>query len=808
MKKTILFVSSFLLLVSGAVLCAEQQANQSSSSLYPQLAQLYLPSSNARTAVQCKEEKQRRVAQQKAMKALEKKIKEQYRGGGKEVDKIAQVQFILQYPQARTSLLEPELFECAYEMFEQADIAESKANMGADKALFDDRLRVMKDLSIFSGADQDETNNVFDKLNRTQTVFGAVTLQHDLLDVNKSQLQIRQQQDVVKTLLRRPELMEKIDSFLLQIKNKQQGLLEAWNVVDHKKQNLQDLLYPSSSDYVNSPSMEPWAAKIEKKLLESPLSLECRSWAGRLVQFLVASIGGLEGKGSYEGLVGIVKHVLPPSLVGIAWILLNDIWKITAAPLVWGALLALLCVCIYSVFKIPGMIKNMPEKWGAFVKGQEPSVFDALWFTLIDMRYGWSLLGCAAVLVFMVATLIFLRILLGKFAYDSAKAMDRITNWIHATMNDWSAFVKSFEGLKKTIHEEQELRSLMLQEFPALMEKIDPITQQYCDILKQDDIAQAPTFWSKKGHMLWINKALMDGGKDSFVPFFKMVGRIDACMSIAKLMKESGARKTGKFCFVEFADQQAPYIDARDMWHANLDPSKVVSNSVMLDALNGPVGFVVTGPNEGGKTTFIKALATGLILRNWGIFPGTYAKITDFKHIETVMNTRDKAGISSSFQAQLQNVNHVLEIAKKVNEEKDGNYLMLFDESLNATNAEEGGSLSYAVLEYLASLRTGFVISTSHHRQTTDIAKEHPQWFKNLKVEAFPNTDPATKTARPYLYPYTVKEGISDQYIAIDLAQAEGSIGSSIATKARAKLLDFLQSNAVDKNMFARAQIQ
>jgi DNA mismatch repair protein MutS2 len=131
--------------------------------------------------------------------------------------------------------------------------------------------------------------------------------------------------------------------------------------------------------------------------------------------------------------------------------------------------------------------------------------------------------------------------------------------------------------------------------------------------------------------------------------------------------------------------------------------------------------LLVSGPNTGGKTVFLKAIGLLSALAQSGIIPpvgagtklplfrGIYADIGDEQSIEASLST---------FSAHLKNLREVLEHA-------DHESLVLIDEIGSGTDPAEGGALARSVLVELTR-RNALTVATTHLGELKLLAGEEP----------------------------------------------------------------------------------
>ena len=86
----------------------------------------------------------------------------------------------------------------------------------------------------------------------------------------------------------------------------------------------------------------------------------------------------------------------------------------------------------------------------------------------------------------------------------------------------------------------------------------------------------------------------------------------------------------------------------------NIDESKIVKNDIILDNKNN---ILITGPNAGGKSTFIKSIAINILLSQTICL--SYCdkiELTPYYYIASQMNIVDNKGYESLFEAEMNRI--------------------------------------------------------------------------------------------------------------------------------------------------------
>jgi DNA mismatch repair protein MutS2 len=145
----------------------------------------------------------------------------------------------------------------------------------------------------------------------------------------------------------------------------------------------------------------------------------------------------------------------------------------------------------------------------------------------------------------------------------------------------------------------------------------------------------------------------------------------------------------------------------------------VVPFSLGLDA--GERTLLVSGPNTGGKTVFLKALGLISAMSQAGIpapvgaesrvpvFDDVFADVGDEQSIEASLST---------FSAHLKNLSEILRLATR-------DSLVLIDELGSGTDPQEGAALGWAILESLTA-RASTTLASTHLGQLKELATRVP----------------------------------------------------------------------------------
>jgi DNA mismatch repair protein MutS len=196
-----------------------------------------------------------------------------------------------------------------------------------------------------------------------------------------------------------------------------------------------------------------------------------------------------------------------------------------------------------------------------------------------------------------------------------------------------------------------------------------------------------------------------------------------------------------------------------------------VANDLRMaeDAANGPVGgrsaprlLILTGPNMGGKSTYLRQTALIVVMAQMGCFvPAREAKLGLVDRVFTRVGASDVIlRGQSTFMVEMQETAHILRHAT-------ARSLVLLDEIGRGTATFDGLSIAWAVAEHLVRGETGpKTLFATHYHELTDLAVDHPG-VGNLHVSAREWQDGVVFLRK-------IEDGGSDRSFGIQVARLAG----------------------------------
>lgn len=184
--------------------------------------------------------------------------------------------------------------------------------------------------------------------------------------------------------------------------------------------------------------------------------------------------------------------------------------------------------------------------------------------------------------------------------------------------------------------------------------------------------------------------------------------------------------------------------------------------------------LIITGPNMGGKSTYMRQIALIVLLAHVGSFvPANSATIGEFDKIFTRMGAQDDlSGGRSTFMVEMTETANILHHATHKS-------LILMDEIGRGTSTFDGLSLAWAIAEHIAKHTHAFTLFATHYFELTELPKIIPQ-SANIHLNAieYENT---------LVFLYAVQEGPANQSYGIQVAKLAG-IPETVIQTAKQKL--------------------
>ncbi|MCL4780487.1 MAG: DNA mismatch repair protein MutS [Gammaproteobacteria bacterium] len=195
--------------------------------------------------------------------------------------------------------------------------------------------------------------------------------------------------------------------------------------------------------------------------------------------------------------------------------------------------------------------------------------------------------------------------------------------------------------------------------------------------------------------------------------------------------------------------------------------------------------LVVTGPNMGGKSTYMRQAALIAILAHIGSFvPADAARIGPLDRIYTRIGAADDlAGGRSTFMVEMTETANILHNATE-------HSLVLMDEIGRGTSTFDGLSLAWATAHHIGTALRAFTLFATHYFELTALADELPA-CANVHLDA-------TEYGNKLVFMHAVKDGPANQSYGLQVAALAG-VPSAVIRRARRYLQHLENQSAADK---------
>jgi DNA mismatch repair ATPase MutS len=212
--------------------------------------------------------------------------------------------------------------------------------------------------------------------------------------------------------------------------------------------------------------------------------------------------------------------------------------------------------------------------------------------------------------------------------------------------------------------------------------------------------------------------------------FFRMLQRELAfyvgCVNLHERLLELRA----PFAFPKASDPGHPCLSCKELYDLSLALSmngRPVGNDVNAD---GKSLIIVTGANQGGKTTFLRSLGLAQLMTQCGMFaPATHLGLNVVDGLFTHFKREEDATMKSGkFDEELSRMDKIIDILTP-------NALILFNESFAATNEREGSEIARQIVSALLE-KTHKIAFVSHQYAFT-----HSFYERRLATALFLRAD-------------------------------------------------------------------
>ncbi|SFN23625.1 DNA mismatch repair protein MutS [Formivibrio citricus] len=285
---------------------------------------------------------------------------------------------------------------------------------------------------------------------------------------------------------------------------------------------------------------------------------------------------------------------------------------------------------------------------------------------------------------------------------------------------------------------------------------------------------------SAQERSLALEKALFEAILDqlqTWLADLRLAAQAVATVDVLACLAERAA--LGNYTAPEFSDETLIRIEAgrHPVVEAQIDD--FIPNGVDLQLARKLL--LITGPNMGGKSTYMRQVALIVLLAHVGSFvPATSAVIGTVDRIFTRIGASDDlAGGRSTFMVEMTETANILNNASE-------HSLVLMDEVGRGTSTFDGLALAWAIARQLIEKNRAYTLFATHYFELTRLAQDYPT-VANVHLDAVEHKD-------KIVFLHAVQEGPASQSYGVAVAQLAG-VPRDVVRLAKRKLVELEQSS-------------
>jgi len=299
---------------------------------------------------------------------------------------------------------------------------------------------------------------------------------------------------------------------------------------------------------------------------------------------------------------------------------------------------------------------------------------------------------------------------------------------------------------------------------------------------------------SARDRALALEKSLYDALLDALnehVPQLQRIARALAQLDVLAAFGASAAKRN--YVRPQFVEDRGVEIDAGRHPVVEGQVENFIPNDCKLSATR--TLLLITGPNMGGKSTYMRQVALIVLMTHIGSFvPAKGARIGPIDQIFTRIGAADDlAGGRSTFMVEMTESASILHNATAQS-------LVLMDEVGRGTSTFDGLALAWAIARHLVERNRALSLFATHYFEMTRLALEYKE-VKNVHLDAVEHKDTV-------VFLHAVEEGPASQSYGLQVAALAG-VPKDVIRRAR-RYLELLEESAVSRggqdDLFAKTR--
>jgi DNA mismatch repair protein MutS len=270
----------------------------------------------------------------------------------------------------------------------------------------------------------------------------------------------------------------------------------------------------------------------------------------------------------------------------------------------------------------------------------------------------------------------------------------------------------------------------------------------------------------------------------------QLLPQVPALQRIARALAQSdvlgaftAVARAGNYCRPEFGDDIRIDIEAGRHPVVEAGIESFIANDAQLSP--GRRLLLVTGPNMGGKSTYMRQVALIVLMVHVGAFaPARRARIGPIDQIFTRIGAADDlAGGRSTFMVEMTESANILHNATESS-------LVLMDEVGRGTSTFDGLALAWAITRHLVEKNRALTLFATHYFELTQLALEYRE-VANVHLDAVEHRD-------RIVFLHAVEEGPASQSYGLQVAALAG-VPRGVVREAR-RTLERLEQASLERD--------
>jgi DNA mismatch repair protein MutS len=269
-----------------------------------------------------------------------------------------------------------------------------------------------------------------------------------------------------------------------------------------------------------------------------------------------------------------------------------------------------------------------------------------------------------------------------------------------------------------------------------------------------------------------LYEGLLDSLNETLLPLQQTAAAVSELDVLATLAERA---ESLTLCKPEFVEEQTIDITAgRHLVVEQVLDEPFIANDCLLNDQRRML--LITGPNMGGKSTYMRQVAVIALLAHVGSFvPAERARLSPVDRIFTrIGSSDDLAGGRSTFMVEMTETANILHNATPRS-------LVLMDEVGRGTSTFDGLSLAWAAAVQLARQVRSFTLFSTHYFELTTLPEQCPT-MANVHLDA-------TEYQDHVVFLHNIQEGPANRSYGLQVAKLAG-IPPAVLASAREKLAE------------------